>query len=72
MRSVSKRAAKSAPQKSRNPQKTAEELEQLIAERFGVQVVQVSVRGQAPDWSATLIASQWQRDPPRGVLVAVQ
>ncbi len=37
---------------------TAEALEGLIAERFGVLPVQVSVRGTPPDWSATLIANR--------------
>jgi hypothetical protein len=37
---------------------TAEALERLIAERFGVRPVQVSVRGNAPDWTASLIANR--------------
>ena len=37
---------------------TAEALEHLIAERFGVRPVQVSVRGNAPDWTASLIANR--------------
>ena len=59
MRSVSKtKARKPAPQKSRKPELTAEALERLIAERFGVRTVQVSVRGHAPDWIASLIAKR--------------
>ena len=45
---------------------TAEALEHLIAERFGVRPVQVSVRGNAPDWTATLIA-RWQGNVTRQV-----
>jgi len=56
VRSVSKR--KCAPQKSRKPEMTAEALERLIAEKFGVRPVQVSVRGNAPDWTASLIANR--------------
>ena len=37
---------------------TSETLERLIAERFGVRPVQVTVRGQAPDWTASLIANR--------------
>jgi hypothetical protein len=37
---------------------TADALERLIAERFGVRPVQVSVRGHAPDWTASLIANR--------------
>ena len=67
MRSVSKvKAPKSARQISRKAEMTAEELEQLIAERFGVRPVQVSVRGNAPDWTATLIA-RWQGNVTRQV-----
>ena len=58
MRSVKTKAWKSAPQKSPKPEMTAEALERLIAERFGVRPVQVSVRGNAPDWTASLIASR--------------
>ena len=59
MRSVSKaKARKPAPQKSRKPEMTAEALERLIAERFGVRPVQVTVRGKAPDWTASLIANR--------------
>ena len=59
MRSVSKtKTRKSAPQKSRRPEMTAEALERLIAERFGVRPVQVSVRGDAQSWSASLIANR--------------
>ena len=67
MRSVSKtKAPRSAPQISRKPEMTAEALEYLIAERFGVRTVQVSVRGNAPDWTATLIA-RWQGNVSRQV-----
>jgi hypothetical protein len=59
VRSVSKtKARKPAPQKSRKPEMTAEALERLIAERFGVRPVQVTVRGHAPDWTASLIAGR--------------
>ena len=58
MRSVKTKALKSAPQKFRKPEMTAEALERLIAERFGVRPVQVTVRGNAPDWTATLIAKR--------------
>ena len=67
MRSVSKtKARKPAPQKSRKPELTADELEALIAERFGVRPVQVSVRGNPPGWTATLIA-RWQGNVTRQV-----
>jgi hypothetical protein len=67
VRSVSKtKARKSAPQKSRKPEITAEALERLIAERFGVRPVQVSVRGDPPDWTATLIA-RWQGNVTRQI-----
>ena len=65
MRSVKTRARKAA-QKPRKPEMTAEALERLIAERFGVRPVQVSVRGNAPDWTATLIA-RWQGNVTRQV-----
>ena len=59
MRSVSKtKSRKAAPQKSRKPEMTADELERLIADRFGVRVVQVTVRGHAPDWTASLITKR--------------
>jgi hypothetical protein len=58
VRSVKTKARKSAPPKSRKPEMTAEALERLIAERFGVRPVQVSVRGNAPDWTASLIANR--------------
>jgi hypothetical protein len=45
---------------------TAEALERLIAERFGVRPVQISVRGDPPDWTATLIA-RWQGNVTRQV-----
>ena len=60
------KAPKSARQISRKPERTAEELEHLIAERFGVRPVQVTVRGNAPDWTATLIA-RWQGNVARQV-----
>ena len=67
MRSVSRtKAPKAAPQKSRRPEMTAEALERLIAERFSVRPVQVTVRGHAPDWTATLIA-RWQGNVSRQV-----
>jgi hypothetical protein len=67
VRSVSKtKVRKPAPQKSRKPEMTAEALEQLIAERFGVRPVQVGVRGDPPDWTATLIA-RWQGNVTRQV-----
>jgi hypothetical protein len=34
---------------------TGDDLERLIAERFGVRPLQVIVRGNPPDWTATLI-----------------
>jgi len=59
LRSVSKGSArKRALQKFRKPEMTAEALERLIAERFGMLPVQVSVRGTPPDWSASLIANR--------------
>jgi hypothetical protein len=59
VRNVSKtKAPKLAPLKSRKPEMTAEALERLIAQRFGVRPVQVSVRGNAPDWTASLIANR--------------
>ena len=58
MRSVKTKARKPAPQKSRKPELTADALERLIGERFGVLPVQVSVRGNPPDWSASLIANR--------------
>jgi hypothetical protein len=67
VRSVSKtKAPKSAPQESSKPEITAEALEHLIAERFGVRPVQVSVRGDPPEWTATLIA-RWQGNVTRQV-----
>ena len=67
MRSVSNaKARKPAPEKSRKSEMTAEALERLLAERFGVRPVQVSVSGDAPDWTATLIA-KWQGNVPRQV-----
>ena len=36
---------------------TAEALERMIAERFGVRPVQITVRGNAPDWTASLIGN---------------
>ena len=57
MRSVKSKARKPA-QKSHKAEMTAEALERVIAERFGVRPVQVSVRGNAPDWTASLIANR--------------
>jgi hypothetical protein len=58
VRSVKTKARKPAPPTSRKPEMTAEALERLIAERFGVRPVQVTVRGHAPDWTASLIAGR--------------
>jgi hypothetical protein len=58
MRGVSKTKAPKSAQKSRKPEMTAAALEHLIAERFGVRPVQVTVRGDAPDWTASLIANR--------------
>ena len=68
MRSVKTTARKASPfpEKSRKPEMTVEALEHLIAERFGVRPVQVSVRGNPPAWTATLIA-RWQGNVTRQV-----
>jgi hypothetical protein len=49
---------KPAQSKSSKAEMTADALERLIAERFGVRPLQVSVRGHAPDWTASLIANR--------------
>jgi hypothetical protein len=56
--SRTKAPPKAAPHKTCKPEMTAEALEHLIAERFGVRPVQVTVRGHAPDWTATLITNR--------------
>jgi hypothetical protein len=59
VRSVSKsKPAKSAPAKSRKPGMTGDALERLIAERFDVRPIQVTVCGNAPDWTVSLIANR--------------
>ena len=37
---------------------TVDALERLIAERFGVLPIQVAVRGDGPDWTASLTAKR--------------
>ena len=66
MRSVSKTKTRKPAPHSNKPEMTAEALERLIAERFGVRLVQVSVRGDPPDWTTALIA-RWQGNVTRQV-----